>query len=176
MVTGSLSPRRRAALLAWRRRAIERMTRSRQATLALLARLPERALQAPRTQDAWSIKNVLVHVAAWEEEGGRRLRLIVSHRADRLVWYDTMAEADRFNARAVAQSRKATVPAVLARLARARARLVETLRALPPRALADPAHALPVTTWLREFAWTHERAHRQAIRAWWHAQRRGAPR
>jgi hypothetical protein len=154
------------ALAAWRRVAIARMTRSRAATLALLARLPREALERPGTRNAWSPRDVLAHIAAWEEEGARRLALIARGRGDRIVWYETMAEVDRFNTRVVRQARRLSVPRLLARLARARAGLIRALRRLPPPALADPSHGLPVTTWIREFAWTHEQGHRAELRAW----------
>ncbi len=159
-----------ASLAVWRRRALERMERSRAATLRLLARMPEAAGGRPRTQGTWSIKDVLAHIAAWEEEGTRRLRLIARGQAHRMVWYETMADADRFNARAVRTARRTTLRGILTRLARARAGLVAALERLPPRALADTTHPLPVTSWLREFAWTHERAHRSEIREWWRGQ------
>ncbi|HEY7142177.1 MAG TPA: DinB family protein [Methylomirabilota bacterium] len=146
------------------------MTRSRAATLTLVRRIPAAMLRRPRTHGAWSIRDVLVHIAAWEAEGARRLALIARGRGDRIVWYDTTAELDAFNARVVRASRGLSVRAVLGRLAAVRARLVAELRRLPPSALGDPAHALPVTRWLREFAWTHETEHRRAIRA----GRRGA--
>ncbi|MBI4011996.1 MAG: DinB family protein [Candidatus Rokubacteria bacterium] len=165
-----------SALAAWRRRFVARIGRSRAATLALLARIPREAVERPRTQGDWSIRDVLAHVAAWEEEGTRRLALIARGRAHRMVWYETMAEADRFNARVVRAARRTPLPRLLTRLARARAGLVRVLRRLPPLALADPGHALPVTTWLTEFALTHERGHRGAIRAWWAAARRRRPR
>jgi hypothetical protein len=53
-----------AALAAWRRRAIRRMSRSRAETLALVHRIPAAALRRPRTQAAWSVRDVLVHIAA----------------------------------------------------------------------------------------------------------------
>jgi len=84
-------------------------------------------------------------------------------------------EADRFNARAVRAARRTPLPRLLTRLARTRARLVRALRRLPPRALADPTHALPVTVWLTEFALTHEQGHRRAIRTWWAGDRRRRP-
>jgi len=149
------------------------MAPSRAATLRLLARIPEEAILRPRPRGDWSIKNVLTHIAAWEEEGTRRLALIARGRGDRIVWYDTMAEVDRFNARAVRAARRMSLAATLRRLAQARAALVRALTRLPPRALADPAHDLPVMTWLREFAWTHETGHRQEIREWWRGQRAG---
>jgi DinB superfamily len=152
-------------LAAWRRRAIRQMTRSRAETLTLVRRIHTAALRQPRTQGAWSIRDVLVHIAAWEAEGARRLALIARGRGDRIVWYDTTAELDAFNARVVRAARGLGPRAVFRRLAAARTRLVAALRRLPPSALADPGHALPVTRWLREFAWTHEAGHRRAIRA-----------
>lgn len=160
-----------AALVAWRRRAVLRMTRSRTETLALVRRIPADTLRRPRTQDAWSLRDVLVHIAAWEVEGARRLALVARGHGERIVWYDTMAELDLFNARAVRSARRLGPGAVLRRLAAARARLLAGLRRLPASALADPAHALPVTRWLREFAWTHEGEHRREIRAWERAHR-----
>jgi DinB superfamily len=160
-----------AALAAWRRRAVLQMTRSRRETLALIRRIPADALRRPRTQGAWSIRDVLVHIAAWEAEGARRLALIARDRGERIVWYDAKAALDAFNARVVRSARRRGPGVVLRRLAAARARLLAGLRRLPPSALADPGHALPVTRWLREFAWTHEGEHRRAIRAWERAHR-----
>jgi len=168
---------RAASLSRWRREMIRRVERSRAATLVLLKRLPTEEILGPRTQGDWSIKDVLAHIAAWEEEGTRRLRLIARGQAPRMVFYETMADADRFNARAVAETQSTSVAGVLRRLARARQRLVLALRRLPPRSLNDSSHELPVVTWLREFAWTHERAHRREIREWWMNRRaaRGSP-
>jgi hypothetical protein len=150
------------------------MERSRAATFALLSQLPLAEILRPRTQGAWSIKDVLAHIVAWEEEGARRLTLVARGRGDRIVFYDDMAAVDRFNSRAVAAARSTPLPGILRRLIRARQRLVMTLRRLPPRSLNDPAHELPVMVWLREFAWTHESAHRRQMKEWW-ATRRAQP-
>jgi hypothetical protein len=149
------------------------MTRSRAETVSLVRRIPAPALRRPRTQAAWSVRDVLVHIAAWEAEGARRLALIARGAGDRIVWYDTTAELDAFNTRVVRAARRRGPEAVMRRLAAARARLLAGLRRLPAAALADPAHARPVTRWLREFAWTHEGAHRREIRAWARARHAG---
>jgi hypothetical protein len=153
------------------------MTRSRAETLALVRSIPAAALRQPRAQAAWSVRDVLVHIAAWEAEGARRLAQIARGDGDRIVWYDTTAELDAFNARVVRAARRLGPGTVLRRLSAARGRLVAGLRRLPASALADPAHALPVTRWLREFAWTHEGEHRSRIRVWarTHRAARGRP-
>ena len=161
----------RSRAAAWKRRAIARMSRSRATTLRLLATIPPEAQVRPRTQGAWSIKDVLAHVAAWEEEGAQRMKLITRGEADRVHFFDDMAEADRYNARAVAAARRASLAVMLRRLARARTALIAALRALPADRLRDPSHRYPVTAWLPEFAWTHEEAHTREIRAWWRTAR-----
>ncbi len=159
---------------AWRRAAIRRMTRSRDATLRFLAGMPEGELLRPRTQGRWSVKDVLAHIAAWEEEALRRFALIARGRGDRILFYDADPRAvDRFNARAVAATRSVTLGGVLRRLTRVRHRLIERLRKLPAASLRDPAHRYPVTAWLPEFAWTHERQHLRRMRGWWKGRRAG---
>jgi len=148
------------------------MTRSREATLQFLTRLPEEAILQSRTQGKWSIKDVLAHVVAWEEEAVKRLELIARGRGDRIVFYDDIREADRFNARAVAAARAMSFPALLRRMARVRQRLIERLLDLSPASLHDSSHRYPVTAWLPEFCWTHERDHLRQIRAWWQERRK----
>lgn len=163
--------RKTVAPSTWRQKAIRQMERSRAATLALLGQLPPAEILRRRTQGAWSIKDVLVHIAAWEEEGVRRLTLVGRGRGNRIVFYDDMATVDRFNAGVVAAARSTPLREILRRLARSRQRLLATLRRLPLRFLNDPSHELPVTVWLQEFAWTHERAHRRQMKEWWAARR-----
>lgn len=158
---------RQRSLEAWRREAIRRMERSRRRTLSFLSKLPEREILRPRTQGQWSVRDVLAHIAAWEEEGVHRLELIARGRGDRIRFYDDMREVNRFNARAVVAAWSIPVPALLRRLARQRRRLIDALRRFPPRALRDPLHEVPVVGWLPEFAWTHEQSHLREINAWW---------
>ncbi len=160
-----------ARLAAWRDQALRRMERSRDATLRFLACLPERAILAPRTQGKWSLKDTFAHFVAWDEEAVRRLALIERGRGNRIVFYDDMRQADRFNARAVRQARRWSWKALLRRAARVRSRLRQALLRLPPAALEDPSHRYPATAWLPEFAWTHEQDHLSRMRAWWQNHR-----
>jgi hypothetical protein len=108
-----------------------------------------------------------------DEETVRRLRLIARGRGDRIQWFESMAHADRFNARTVGRARRLGLRAVLRRMARVRADLVTRLERLPSEALADPSHAYTVVQWLPTPGWTHERDHVSEIRAWWRARRAG---
>lgn len=86
-------------------------------------------------------------------------------------WFESMADADRFNARSVARTRRLGVAALMRRMAHARAELIEHLEHLPPDALDDPSHAYTVVDWLPEPGWTHEEEHLAELRAWWRKRR-----
>jgi hypothetical protein len=161
-----------ASLTRWRRQAGRRMVTSREATLRLIARLPEREIVRPRTLDRWSVKDVLAHLLACDEETLRRFRLIARGRGAGIYWFESMADADRFNARSVARLRRLGLRAVLSRMARVRAAMIEAFERLPAGALRDPSHAYTVVSWLPAPGWSHERDHVHEVRAWWQARQR----
>jgi hypothetical protein len=161
-----------SSLGRWRRQAIRRMQATRKATLALVTRLPEPELSRPHTQDRWSVKDVLAHFLSCDEETARRFRLIARGRADRIHWFESMADADRFNTRSVARLRRVGLQSLLRRMARVHAELVTLLQRLPVRALNDPSHAYPMVEWLPAPGWSHEREHMDDVRGWWRKQRR----
>jgi hypothetical protein len=151
------------------------MEATRRVTLALVARLPAAEVARPRTQDRWSVKDVLAHLLSCDEETTRRFQLIARGRADRIHWFESMADADRFNARSVARRRRLGLRPLLRRMARAHADLIASFRRLPARALHDPAHAYPVDEWLPAPGWSHEREHLGEIRAWARRHRASGP-
>ncbi|MGH7367152.1 MAG: DinB family protein [Candidatus Rokuibacteriota bacterium] len=165
-----MATRSSASLTRWRRQAVRRMLTSRHSTLALIARLPEREIVRPRTQDRWSVKDVLTHLLSCDEETLRRFRLIARGHGDRIHWFESMAHADRFNARSVARARHLGLGTVVSRMKRVRAAMIAQFERLPTAALADPSHAYPVVDWLTAPGWSHERDHASEIRAWWRAQ------
>ena len=168
-----MATRGSGSLAAWRRRAVREARASRRETLAFIARLPREEMLTPRTQNRWSVKDVLGHFMACDEETVRRLRHIAAGHPERIKWFESMAYADRFNARTVARARRLSLPVVLRRMARARADLVKRLARLPPGAFRDPSHAYPMTAWLPAPGWSHEREHLAEIQAWWRSQRSG---
>jgi DinB family protein len=147
------------------------MTATRRSTLAFLAKLPEREIQRPGTQDRWSVKDVLAHLVSCDEETMRRFRLIARGQGDRIHWFESMADADRFNARSVARLRRLGLRALLRRMERVHADLVAWFKRLPAASLQDPSHAYPVVEWLPAPGWSHEQEHLSEIRAWWQGRR-----
>jgi len=94
------------------------------------------------------VKDVLAHLMTGDEETARRFRLIARGRGDRIRWFESMVDADRFNARSVAAARRLSLRAVLRRMERAHGAVLESFRRLPPESVRDPSHAYPVTEWL----------------------------
>jgi hypothetical protein len=164
------------SLTRWRRQAVRRIEAVRRSTLAFIATLPEPEIRRARTLDRWSVKDVLAHLLACDEETNKRLRLIERGQADRIQWFESMAHADRFNARSVARLRQLSLATLRRRLARAHAELIERLERLPPEALADPSHAYPVVEWLPAPGWRHEREHIDEVRVWWRTRRKALAR
>jgi len=147
------------------------MKTTRSATLALVARIPESEMLQPRTQGRWSVKDVLAHLLSCDEETIVRFRLIARGRAARIHWFESMAHADRFNARSVTRLRRVGLGPLLRRMARAHAGLIASFQSLPVRSLHDPAHAYPVTEWLPAPGWSHERDHMSEVRSRWQRRR-----
>jgi uncharacterized damage-inducible protein DinB len=167
-----MAARRSGSLASWRRGAVRRIAASRRATLAFLARLPEEEILRPRTQERWSVKDVLAHLLSCDEETVRRFRLIAGGHGDRIRWFRGLADADRFNARSVASKRRLSLPVLLRRMERARADLIAWFERLPTEALRDPSHEYPVVEWLPAPGWSHEVDHVNEIKAWWRTRGR----
>ena len=166
-----MATRRAAPMTAWRRHAIRRMTAVRRSMLALVVGIPEAEVLRPRTLDQWSVKDVLGHLLSCDEETLRRFHLIERGRGDRIVWFESMAFADRFNARTVARTRRYGLAELRRRMARTRAELIERLRRLPAGAFRDPSHAYPLVEWFPVSGWTHEQEHLSEVRSWRRARR-----
>jgi len=142
------------------------MSRSRSATLDLLAKLKPGEIRKPKTQGKWAIRDVIAHIVAWEEEACKRLDLILQGKSGEIHYFDSRKEADTFNARAVRRHQDMTFPNLLKRAEEVRKDLVTRIKNLPPEEINNPAHRYPVSAWLAEFAWTHEESHRSRIYKW----------
>ena len=119
-------------------------------------------------------------LTTWRRQALRRiaavrrstLAFIARAQGSRIHWFESMADADRFNSRSVAGARKLGLPALLRRMERAHADVIQGLERLPIEALRDPSHQYPVVEWLPAPGWSHEQEHLGEIRAWWRSQRR----
>jgi hypothetical protein len=150
------------------------MKTARDALVRLIGQMPEAEVRRPRTIDRWAVKDVLGHLVACDEETIRRFRQIERGQADRIHWFESMADADRFNARTVAQKRRLGVAALLRRMERVGADVVDAFERLPAERLDDPSHAYPVTEWLPAPGWSHVEDHLDEVKRWWRVAERAS--
>jgi hypothetical protein len=148
------------------------MASSRRATAAFVARIPAEEMARARALDQWSGKDMVAHLLTCDEETVRRFRLIARGQADRIFWFRSMADADRFNARMVRRERRTSLATLLRRRRRVGADLIARFRRLPLGALQDPAHEWTVVEWLTMPGWAHEAEHLHELRAWWRRRQR----
>ena len=147
----------------------EELERTRAALLDALGGMDEDALDRKGLVGDWSAKNVLAHIAAWEE-------WVVQALPERLASGTTPADfreraehEDRFNAEEVAEREELTPSEQLMELERTRAALREELRGLPAatwqrRELWDTWNGT-LSEYLHDAIITHEQAHIDELRA-----------
>jgi uncharacterized damage-inducible protein DinB len=150
----------------WKSKAIRNMNRTRISTLQFLKPLQLKLIRKPKTQGKWSIQDVMVHIFAWEQHGYRRLQLIQKGKADQLNLYDGVAAENRYNARAVSRYRKVAWKTVLKDAETIRTRFIQALMELPEKEIHNVKHQTPVSVWVPDYAWTHEKEHFERIKKW----------
>jgi hypothetical protein len=94
-----------------------------------------------RLPSGLTLREVVAHIAAWEETVPRRVESVLATGADT----PDDADIDAFNARVFAQTRDASVDELRARLARSHAALVEVVRSFDGREV--PTLAVDVVEW-----------------------------
>jgi len=96
---------------------------------AALEALPRERFEE-ETAAGWSLKDVVAHLAAWEESVPPRVAGVLEKGSDPRLYEDV----ESFNARVAEAARERTADELFARWAAAHERVLETLRALPENA------------------------------------------
>ena len=89
-----------------------------------------------RTTAGWTYRDLLAHVAAWEEEAARGLRAL--REGGEIPRFGTDAAVDAFNARAIEERRLVGAEAIVDELEAAHRTLVALVRDLRPELVPDP--------------------------------------
>ena len=143
-------PKTRAELLGREKADWDEMT-------ATWRGLPEAALLEPGANGAaWSVKDVMNHVAAWQEAA---LRIIPEYLAGRRATLG--ASTDKFNAIQQAADGDRTLAASKRRLSRSRGALLKLLDEVPDDVLVDPAGR--INWWVRYTMYSHYGEHISAL-------------
>ncbi len=125
------------------------------------AGLSDSRLMEPGVVEDWSVKDVVAHVTAWEEEALKHLPLIIAGGSP--PRYAAQGGIDAFNARATEGGRRMSLAAVLRRRDETHARLLGFVRSQPEGTFAGRTRA---RRRLRLDTYGHYPEHTAALRAW----------
>ena len=156
----------------WRRETLRKMKSSRAAMLRLFDCINARMMIKPELQGRWSIKDVFAHIVAWEKEACKRLDLILAGKPDQIYYYEDSSVMHRFNARVVSKYKPLSMNQLLREAAEIRTELMARLKKIPETEIDNSSHLHPVSFWIPEFTYKHERDHRDRIQKWISARNR----
>ena len=144
----------------------ESLARERRKLLAALDGLSEEEMARPGAVGRWSVRDVLAHILAWDEEAVTRLELLATDRPQDFTRITSDEELDAWNARA--QQRYADLPLaeVMRRLTEAQGRVLAGLDSLSDERLSTDEGPVPVHNWLPDCTYAHEEEHCADILAW----------
>ena len=149
--------------------ALAELNRTRAELLDTIAGLDEATLDRKGVVGEWSIKNILAHIAAWEDWVVQALPVRVSTGVTPEDFRQRAEDEDRFNAEEVAEREELTPDEQLMELERTRAELLAYLASLDAAVLT---RAHPWDTWagtlpeyVLEALRDHEAEHVEVLRA-----------
>ncbi len=125
------------------------------------AGLSDAQLTEPGAIGEWSVKDVLAHVAIWEQEALTHLPLIIA--AGRPPRYVSYGGIDSFNAHMIEQRRGQSLAEVKKQLDETHRRLIAFIQSVPADQLGGETRA---RRRLRLDTYGHYPLHAAAIRAW----------
>jgi hypothetical protein len=126
------------------------------------AGLSESQLMQPGVVDSWSVKDIIAHVTAWEEEALKYLPLV--SQGGRLPRYaDMYGGIDAFNAQTIQHSRTLSLADVLRQFTETHQRLIDYLHSVPEELLTTETR---FRRHVRLDTYSHYPPHTQMIRDW----------
>ena len=126
-----------------------------------IAGLSEESMLAPGAIGEWSVRDLLGHVATWEEEALKALPVIVE--GGKLPRYASHGGIDAFNARQQEAKRHFSLQRLLQEMNATHQRLLALVDRVPESAYATEGRFLRR---LRLDAISHWRGHAQDVRRW----------
>lgn len=112
---------------------LDRLDAARQAFLDALEAVDADLVTVPGVMADWSVRDIVVHVAAWCEHGDHALALAQAGRGDEFAY--STAETDAMNARILEEARRTSPSAALEREDEAFTRLRDRVAGLDPALL-----------------------------------------
>lgn len=150
----------------WRRRLLALLAAERVDFLWLLLGISEETLTQHTVFAAYTVKDLLAHIAAWDELYRQRLELLVEGNADSI----TSVDLHKRNVTLQAKHSRWSLNQALQALVMNRSDFMQTLARVDDESLHQPApmpwaDGLPVRTWAVWRA-AHDATHAQDLRLW----------
>jgi len=142
------------------------LARERGKLLAALDGLSEEEMTRPGVAGQWSVRDVLAHILAWEEEAVTRLGLLAADRPQDFARITNEEELNAWNARAHQRYAGLPLAEVMRRLELVQGRVLAGLDSLSDERLGTDEGPVPVHNWLPECTYAHEQEHCADILAW----------
>jgi uncharacterized damage-inducible protein DinB len=142
------------------------LARERGKLLAALDGLSEEEMARPGVVGRWSVRDVLAHILAWEDEAVTRLELLAANRPQDFARITNEEELNDWNAHAHQRYAGLALAEVMRRLEGTPGRVLAGLDSLSDERLATDEGPVPVRNWLPECTYTHEEEHCADILAW----------
>ena len=139
---------------------LSRLQESRDELVSAIRGLPEDKMTAPLAGE-WSAKDIMGHIASWDEFTASDLRRIARGRIPCLAAFRE-DEVDNWNAFLMRPRRVFPLPQIQAEFEEARAEMLAALNDLPEQLMA---RGTMVRNIVGVFA-NHEKSHAQQIREW----------
>jgi hypothetical protein len=141
---------------------LDHLDKAWQALLASYAGLSETEITEIGVTEAWSVKDIIAHITAWENEALKHLPTILAGK--RPPRYSVLyGGIDAFNAQVVEQSRSLSLAEVLERRDETHQRLIDYIMNAPENQFQTETrfrHRLRLDTY------SHYPQHAEAIRKW----------
>lgn len=118
-------------------------------------------LQEPGVVDNWSVKDLLAHIATWEEEALSALKIIMA--GEKTPRYASVGGIDAFNAMKWQHYHEASLEAARARFDQMHTRLLEFLQEVPEQFFEKETR---FRRRLRLDTYGHVPEHTEQVRAW----------
>ena len=144
----------------------ESLARERRKLLAAVDGLSEEELARPDAVGRWSVRDVLAHILAWEDEAVTRLELLAAERPQDFARITTEEELEAWNTGAHERYAGLALAEVMRRLEDVQGRILVGLDSLSDERLSTDEGPVPVHNWLPECTYAHEEEHCADILAW----------
>jgi hypothetical protein len=144
----------------------ESLAHGRGKLLAAVEGLSIEEMARPGAVGRWSVRDVLAHILAWDEEAATRLELLAAGRPQDFARITNEEELEAWNASAHERYAGLALAEVVRGLGKVQGRILAGLDSLSDERLGTDEGPVPVRNWLPECTYAHEEEHCADILAW----------